>query len=202
MSENKEYLLGLAKAKENNFKKAIEHFSNAIEKEPNKSEFFGQRSICYMNLEQFELSMFDMNKAIELDPKYAYRYTCRAFLKTRLGDLKGALNDYEKSIELEPDNPITYNNMGLAQQQLGYNKEAEDSFEKSNSLVGYNPKNREIKSENNYATNKETEDKTVSEQAVEQPNRKAVLKEVFTKKSTFKEFLGFIKNGFKLKDDE
>ena len=145
MSNNKEYLLGIDKAKENKFKLAIEHFTIAIADESDNSEFYGQRSICYMNLEQFELSMFDMNKAIELDPKYAYRYTCRAFLKTRLGDLKGALDDYEKSIELEPDNPITYNNMGLAQQQLGYNKEADDSFDKSNSIVGYDPKNREIK---------------------------------------------------------
>jgi len=202
MSNNKEYLLGLDKAKENKFNLAIDHFTKAIAKEPNSSEFFGQRSICYMNLEQFELSMFDMNKAIELDPKYAYRYTCRAFLKTRLGDLKGALIDYEKSIELEPDNPITYNNMGLAQQQLGYNKEAEDSFEKSNSLVGYDPKNREVKTDKKYATDKGSNDSSEIKENAEEPNRKAILKEVFTKKSTFKEFLGFIKNGFKLKDDE
>jgi hypothetical protein len=33
--------------------------------------------------------------------------------------------------------------------------------------------------------------------------KKKIAKEVFTKKSTFKEFLGFIKNGFKLdKDDQ
>ncbi|UKN02403.1 hypothetical protein K6119_02570 [Paracrocinitomix mangrovi] len=223
MSENIHYEKAVAKFNENQFEEAIELFSLALEINATDPFIYNQRAVCYLNLNQFDLSLFDMNRSIELDDKYAYFYSCRGFLKARMKDIDGALEDYEISIELDPENEITYNNMGLLLEQMGNMARAKQMFEKGNDILGYDPKKRELnddqthmvnaeedsitveKSENNTNINisKEKLDKILKEQKENKKKaKKQVAKDVFSKKSAFKEFLGFIGNGFKLKEDE
>ena len=192
---NKEFAKGLAKVKENDFNSAILHFNTAIEEDSNQVEYYAERAVAYLNIEKFDLSMFDMNKCIELEPKNSYRYSCRAFLKAKIGDGEGAILDYQKAIELDPKDSIAYNNMGLVQEQLGYQKESQKSFEKSNNIIGYNPKRFD---EGELKTEAPTE--TIEEEP--SISKKEVVKDVFTKRSAFKEFLSFIGNGFKLKEND
>lgn len=198
MSDNPHYHKGLDKLKDNQFAEAIEHFTKAIDEDNSNPFFYNYRAVCYLNLHQFELSMFDMNKSIELDDNYAYFYSSRGFLKSRIKDLDGAVADYERSLQLDPENEITYNNLGLALESLGKMKRAQQVFSEGNKILGYDPSKRQLNEEGTMMENKE-------QGPVPPKNNKKgskVAKDVFTKKSTFKEFLGFIGNGFKLKEND
>lgn len=190
---NREFAQGMSKVKENDFLSAIEFFSLSIESAPNYVEAYAERAVAYLNTDQFELSMFDMNKCIEFEPNNSYRYSCRAFLKSKMGDVEGAIADYEMAVKLDPEDAIAYNNLGLAQESKGHYKKAQKSFDQSNKLIGYNPKrfDEEIPKEK-----PELNDLPIEEQK----SKQRIIKSVITTKSGFKEFILFIKNGFKIKE--
>lgn len=213
---NREFAQGLARAKENDFLGAIEFFNAAIIAESDNVEYYAERAVAYLNTNQFDLSMFDMNRCIDMQPNNSYRYSCRAFLKSKIGDMDGAIADYEIAVRLDPDDAIAYNNLGLAQENKGFRKKAEKSFQRSNELIGYNPKKFDEASidqqiENQKENGEEKRNRlntdqpllnseTQSAELVEQPVTKtAVAKGVFTTKKGFSEFIRFIRNGFKLK---
>jgi tetratricopeptide (TPR) repeat protein len=188
---SREFAKGMAKAKENDFRSAIEHFTNAISDDESNVEYYAERAVAYLNSGQFDLSLFDMNRCVEFEPNNSYRYSCRAFLKAKMGDPDGAIIDYEIAVKLDPEDAIAYNNLGLAQEQKGYRDKAARSFERSNQLIGYDP------------NKKRTETASSAKQAAERDGGTSsgsrVAWNVLTKKESFKDFLRFIRNGFKLK---
>jgi Flp pilus assembly protein TadD len=197
MSDNVHYLKGLAKVKENQIDQAVDLFTKAIEEDDSNPFFYNQRAVCYLNQENFDLALFDMNRSIELNENYAYFYSCRGFLKARIKDFDGAIHDYEKSLTLDPTNEITYNNMGVALESMGKFKKAQAYFDQSNKILGYDPSKRDLSQLDKDKQTSQKEKELTDEQ---NESRKDVAKKVFTNKSTFKEFLGFIGSGFKLKD--
>jgi len=209
---NREFSKGLDKVKEKDFLGAIEHFSMAIQEDAGNVEYYAERAVAYLNSNQFELSMFDMNRCIELEPKNSYRYSCRGFLKAKMGDTDGAIADYEMAVKLDPEDAIAYNNLGLAQETKGFRKRAEKNYQRSNELIGYNPK-RFDEGENKAATVGTTPKNAADEQKISpeinaeespviesQPTKGAIAKSVFTSRSGFREFWRFIRNGFKIKE--
>ena len=194
---------------------AIKILSNILPTVSNKRDIFYNRAVCYLNTTQFELAVFYFSKLIEIEPNKAFNYSCRAFAKARTNDKKGAIADYEKALELEPDNPITYNNMGLVQEEIGYIKQANKSFEQSDDLRKKEEANKVLHLQDNQNIKQEVEnrlDKVKSELTEDKPSeiptppkevviektKSELAKEIFTDKNTFKEFIRFIKNGFKL----
>ena len=215
MAPSKHYLEAIAKVKENDFEGAISGFSKAIDENPLDIESYAERAVCYLHLKQYDLSMFDMNKAVELEPNHGYRYSCRAFLKSAMKDYKGAVADYQMAVEIDPKDIVALNNLGIAQENLGYYEKAQENFKKSNELLGYDPDQREIvgdvavdkadaeearrKLEEVEKKNKEIEEKT---EEVSSKKKRRVMMDVFSKKGEFKQFVRFIGNGFKIKDDK
>jgi len=198
MNMSREFAKGLAKAKENDFLGAIEHFSNAINEDNSNVEHYAERAVAYINTNQYELSMFDMNICIDLEPNNSYRYSCRAFLKSRMGETDGAISDYEKAIMLDPDDAIAYNNLGLAQEQKGFRDRAEKNFKKSNELAEYRQNN-----ETSYGlgmSNPPAVGANIEQNPTSTQKKSEIARKVFTNKKSFKEFLKFIRNGFKIKE--
>jgi len=213
MKDEELYKNGLDKVSQNKLDEAIELFTKAIELNSANPHYFNERAVCYLNTGKFDLSMFDMNKSIELDENYAYFYSCRAFLKSKMKDMDGAVEDYERSLELDPHNDITYNNMAIALESIGNMNKAQKYYKKGNELLGYDPEKRELSEDGKTMVDKKepTEKSTKlaehieeikQNQKTEEPSKAAIAKDVFTKKSVFKEFISFIGNGFKLKDDD
>ena len=194
---------------------AIDILSAALAVTSDKKKIYYNRAVCHLNTTQFELAVFDFSKLIEIEPNTAFNYSCRAFAKARTEDKKGAIEDYEKALELEPDNPITYNNMGLVQEEIGYIKQANKSFEQSDDLRKKEEANKVLNLQDNQNTklevenrldkakleSTETKDSKTTTPPIETEVKKTkaeLAKEIFTDKNTFKEFIQFIKNGFKL----
>lgn len=192
---NKAFAIGMSKVKENDFISAIEYFTISIQETPENTEAYAERAVAYLNSNQFELSMFDMNKCIEMEPNNSYRYSCRAFLKTKMGDTNGAIADYEIAVRLDPEDAIAYNNLGLVQESKGFMKQAQKSFDESNRIIGYSPKKFD---EHNLQVD-EPNKKETEQHEINNTTGKSVLKSVFTSKKGFNEFVSFVKNGFKLK---
>jgi len=171
---------------------AFQLYSKAIDVLPNDANLFSARGIVLFHLDKKEDSLKDMNKAVELEPNYSYRYSSRAYIKASLRMTEYAIADYKKCTELDPQDAIAWNNMGLLEDQLGWNKKAEKTFQKADSLD-------KVLKDNGITAEKNIDATPVK---LEKPITKSrIIKDVFTKKETFKEFVHFVKSGFKIKND-
>lgn len=212
-------------AKEGDFTSALNLLQQAILQAPNEAKLYEDVGVVNLHLQFKEKSIEAFDKALELEPNNPYRYSSRAFAKARFKDFDGAIADYEKAIEMDPEDAIARNNLGLALEQQGYHKKAERQFKKSNDILGIKPKGEEriypdsdkMKIEFENRVDKKPEGLKITEPQTPKPSKPApitsssdeekettgrIIKNVFTKKETFREFIHFVKSGFKLKKDD
>lgn len=84
------------------YQEAVDFYSQAIEKDSNKSIYYGNRSIAHLRLELFGAALSDANAAIELDKNYIKGYYRRAAAYMALGKFKSALKDFEAVVKCRP----------------------------------------------------------------------------------------------------
>jgi len=87
---------------------AIEHFSDAIEGNPQSADGYNWRGVAYLELERFEDAARDLDKAVQLDRTSATTYANRAGALLQLGKLDDARLDYDEAIRLDPKSPALY----------------------------------------------------------------------------------------------
>lgn len=201
----KEHQKVIALVKEGKANKALVIIDKLIIKFPNNPDLHSERGVVYYHLNQPEKSIADMNLAVKLQPEKAYRYSSRAYIRDWMGDLHGAIADYEKAVELDPQDAIAHNNLGMLQEKLGYQEKANDYYKRADKLAGVErslyDKMDELESKEKNDPKKEVQDiKKVEE--TPKTSKWNVLKKVFTNKAERKEFVQFIKNGFKIKQDD
>lgn len=195
---NKHYIEGQEKAKQRNYAAAVDKYNLAIELQPQNADIYSDRAVAYFHLKKLNLSLMDMNKAQKLDPKNAYRYSSRAYIKDACGDIEGAIADYRKTIEIDPDDAIAFNNLGLLEEKQGRQTVAKNHFKKADELADKLGLNFGELSQ--PTTQTETEDKATKIEPAAEEEKSNLMREsvkVFTDKATFREFIRFVKNGFK-----
>lgn len=143
--------------------------------------------MSYFHLGDKENALADINRSLEIEPHYSYRYSSRAFIKEAFGDTAGAIEDYKMCIALDPDDAIAYNNLGLLEERQGYTQLAKKHFGIADKLAGVKPKER-VNTKDNTSQNAEKNT----------PTKSQLIRDIFTKRKTFKEFITFIRRGFKL----
>jgi len=181
-----------------NFEEAVKLYNQIIAKNPNDARAFSERGISHFHLNNFEQSLNDMNEAVKLEPTNGYRYASRGYIKAALKQTEDAILDYKKATELDPEDSLSFNNIGLLQEQLGWNQQAQKSFDKADTLE--RDKNPTPIPSNTLAEKPKTENNNnITIEKNEFNSSAEVLKSVLTQKETFKEFISFVKNGFKLK---
>jgi tetratricopeptide (TPR) repeat protein len=182
-------------------KEAIDDFSEAIIVEPNNADIYADRAVAYFHLQEFSLALKDKNKAVELEPQKPYRYSSRAYIKSAMGDVEGAIDDYKKCIELDPEDSIAYNNLGLLEEKLGYISKSKERFKKADDIserLGLNFYGNTQQSE--PPKQNLTEPNFIEEDKPFEGNILTVVKEVFTTKKGFNEFIRFVKGGLKKRE--
>ena len=186
---------------------AIEAYSKALQINPDHADIYSDRGVAHLHNMDKQKCFADLNKAIELQPDYAYRYAAMAFAKNNFGDLEGAIIDYEKAVELDPDDAVAQNNLGLLLEQQGYKKSADERFARADKLSEQEDHLLEViddldqqkpEAKKEIAPEPATSIETATEELDTSSNSEE-FKKIFTKKSQFKEFIRFIKNGFKIK---
>jgi Tfp pilus assembly protein PilF len=183
---------------QNKLNEALESINKCLEIIPEQTDALSQRGVIYFHLKKEDLSLMDMDRAVSLDSNNSYRYSSRAYIRAAYKDLEGAEIDYLKAIELDPKDEIAYNNYGLLLENRGHIELAKKHYTKADELAGIKPIEQRAKE----AREKNTAANAINEaDEIAQPEGQAMgetVKSVFTKKSAFKEFVAFLKNGFKL----
>ena len=208
MFTNKTHEEATSKLKEGQIDEAIGLYTKALNEAPDDYNIISDRGVAYLHKNDKLRCFGDFNRAIQLQPNYSYRYASRAYAKKHFGDLEGAVADYEKAVELDPEDAVAQNNLGMLLEEMGYKKQSEKRFARADKL-----------SEQENGLLNVMEGLEVSEKAVEAPNQETPIedlspsdkgsdetktnskefKKVFTSKNQFKEFIRFIRNGFKIK---
>jgi len=125
------------------YAEAIDHFSAALEMEPQDAETYFLRGRTHYDyavklstdltgqppeavpflpeevVAEMELAVADYTSAIELDAQYAKAYNNRGNAYASLGDLQQALADYDQALELDDSLDLTYFNRGVINYKLG-----------------------------------------------------------------------------------
>lgn len=88
---------------EQDYDKAIEMYTKAIDADPKNGIFYANRSLAHLRQENFGYALEDAQKTIKVDPTYTKGYYRRAAAHMSLGKFKLALSDFEYvSLRLRP----------------------------------------------------------------------------------------------------
>lgn len=89
------FISPLSTISEQQYERAIELYTAAIELDDQTAIYYGNRSLAYLRTECFGYALEDASKALELDKSYVKGYYRRASAYMSLGKFKLALKDYE-----------------------------------------------------------------------------------------------------------
>lgn len=174
------------------FKKSIQMYSLAIEKDQNNAHYISKRGVAFFRIGKNEEALYDLDLALKLEPDNPYRYSSRAFVLSNINRIDEAIQDYEKAIALDPEDSIAYNNLGLLQEKKGYIKAAQNSFAKSDTIEGIKPRTA-----NTGQSPLPEIPKKVQIENYEELSYWQFIKRIFSDAKLRKDFFRFIKNGFK-----
>jgi tetratricopeptide (TPR) repeat protein len=192
---------------EQKYDKAIIAFNLALEKNPDHPDILSHRGVCFLHLNQKKSCLDDLNKAKDLEPENSYRFASLAYAMDFFGDLDGAISMYEIAVKLDPEDAIAHNNLGLLLEKKGYMSKAKEKLDRADRLAGIEKKfYQTIEEEEKQQQNKSivkpkggTPLQPKKQEITPSPSKSSIVKSIITDKSTFREFLSFIKNGFKIK---
>jgi tetratricopeptide (TPR) repeat protein len=105
---------GVAYARRQQPKEAIEDFNRAIQLYPEYAAVYNNRGNVLLGLGAVREAQRDFDRAILLAPGYAAAYSNRAGARMRLGEIEPALADYTRAIALIPSNAAALNGRGRA----------------------------------------------------------------------------------------
>jgi tetratricopeptide (TPR) repeat protein len=202
------YNRGMARVMLGEYYKALLDFDEALNLSPNNAQIYGERAVTKFHLQDHRGALEDFNFAVKFDLNNPYRYSSRAYVRAILGDIPGAMQDYQKAIALDPNDAIAYNNLGLLEEQLGYQQKAQANFAKADQIADAGKtfekpdieaivQNYEAKEKARLASLQlQKQPKGTGQLENEKPSMRnywLVIREVFTSKTAFKEFINFVK---------
>lgn len=109
---------GVEKAQHNNYREAINNFTQAIEWNPKLAGAYGNRCLMYINLGNYQKAIADCSSALHLNSESIEVYLNRGLANYRIGDFQAAIADFSEVIARKPDDFRAYYNRGLARFEL------------------------------------------------------------------------------------
>jgi tetratricopeptide (TPR) repeat protein len=193
------------------YDKALIEFNKALKINPNHPHILSQRGVLFLHLNKKKECMDDMLLALKLEPENSYRYSSLAYALDFFGDTNAAFEAYEKAVELDPEDAIAHNNLGLLLEKQGYQNKAKEKFDRADKLADIENKlfrsidEIEGKTESPLEQKNEPKGEKLQPKKLEHDKKQSgfmLFKQTFTSKSMFKEFIAFIKSGFKINTNE
>lgn len=194
---NHHHKSGIESLQKGNLELALELLNKALAENPCHPDILSDRGFLYIHLKQNALAMEDFDLSLDLQPAYGYRYASRGYAKDYFEDYEGAIEDYEKALELDPKDAISHNNLGILFQQKGEDQKAELHFQLADQLS----EDGSFHIVEDVQGSQKSLDRVVippSDLIRKQENTISEMKNIFTSKEKFKEFMHFLQNGFKI----
>ena len=107
------------------YEKALEYFSRAIQKDITKIQGYNLRGRAYTSLERYDQALGDFEDAEKIDPDDAETYFNRGYLYQQQDLYSDAINDYDTAISKKENYGEAYYRRGLSRYELG---EVEDAL--------------------------------------------------------------------------
>ncbi len=189
--------------REGKIDEALKLYLEVLNENQTSPDLMSDIGVAYLHKEDEKLCLSYLNTAIELQPDYSYRYACRAFALSHFKQIDLAIADYQKAIELDPEDAIAHNNLGLLLEQKGYQGEAQKRFEQADRLM--KAEDRLLKVMDELESENRPSETDVQSKANDESSENdsssgwSEMKRIFTSSRQRKEFINFLKNGFKLK---
>lgn len=83
------------------YKAALRDYETLLERFPDYN-IYQNRSLLFLEMQDYQRAMQDMDRAIELEPERPGPWTNRALLHRKLNQLEWARADYQKALEIDP----------------------------------------------------------------------------------------------------
>jgi tetratricopeptide (TPR) repeat protein len=112
-SATNDFYKGVDAARREDYEKAIEHFTSAINKEYYLAEAWYNRALAYSQLSLYYDAISDYNEAIRLSPSMAKAYLNRGADYLVLNQKDKALQDYNAAVYLDSTYTLAYYNRGI-----------------------------------------------------------------------------------------
>lgn len=122
------YQRGLIYLNMQQYRFAIQDFSNALRIVPDSPSALYARALAYQNDNQLDRAIADLNAAIKLKTDFAAAYNTRAVIYEAQGNSDNAINDYKNAIAINPDFDQAYFNLGVLYEKQKQYSEAETEF--------------------------------------------------------------------------
>ncbi|MEH2069878.1 MAG: tetratricopeptide repeat protein [Nostoc sp.] len=122
---------GLGQAKTGDLLGAIASYDQAIELQPEFSEYWFNRGLTLFHLERFQEAIASYETAIELKPDFYKAWYNRGGTLGELGYFEEAIASFDKAIEIKPDYQEAWSSKGLALLKLGWLREAISSYDQA-----------------------------------------------------------------------
>lgn len=85
------------------YNEAIKNFNRAIEFDPELSDAFYHRGLCYLKIGNFIPGILDFSRALELNPRYADQFYNKVYQVNYVVDLKRVMDELNKIVEERPN---------------------------------------------------------------------------------------------------
>ncbi len=122
------YQRGLIYLSMQQYRFAIQDFTNAIRIVPDSPSAFYARALAYQGDGDFERAIIDLNSAIKLKADFTAAYNTRAVIYDNLDDTDNAINDYKNAIAIDPNFDQAYFNLGILYEKQKQYEDAEAEF--------------------------------------------------------------------------
>ncbi|KAH9514777.1 Stress-induced-phosphoprotein 1 [Bulinus truncatus] len=90
--------------KEGNFPLAVQHYTEAIKRNPDDAKIYSNRAACYTKLMEFPLALKDSEECIRLDPKFIKGYLRKGAVLLAMREPTKASLAYQRALDLDPNN--------------------------------------------------------------------------------------------------
>jgi tetratricopeptide (TPR) repeat protein len=125
-THNTEYffVLGLQKAKQEDYEGAIANFNLVIQSEPECCQAYHNRGVIYFKLGEIQAAIADFTTTLKINAKYTESYVARGNAYRYLKDYQGAIIDYTKVLQIDPTDAKAYYNRAVTYSDLGEKQKA------------------------------------------------------------------------------
>jgi tetratricopeptide (TPR) repeat protein len=123
-------------ASRNDFEKAVEDYTKAIQIDKGQADIYFNRGLLYVKMEKYDLAVKDFDEAIKLNPRDADAYCNRAGANNQLGKTDLAIRDYTEALKIRPEDADTLYNRGVVHMSMGSKTNAIADFEEA-ARMGY-----------------------------------------------------------------